>query len=163
MSDETLAPPATIPALGLLTGEADAAILAEQQEAEDIIEAVWQDGALTDREAIAHLAPLLRVAEAAAALTQARVDRIKELLRRVYQHSGEKVISLPEFDLELVTRNAYTRYTADHRVVRSVAGELEELGEPHLVRLAKELRAGIKESEIAGGAVVGRPEKKGKK
>lgn len=132
---------------------------AEAQAPESTIHAAWMDGEISDLEAVRLLAPHLRAAERAADAAQARVDGIKEMLRAVYTRSGQPVISMPEFDLELVRRNAYDKYTVDHKVARAVVAELKALGEPEVVRLAKELEAAIKMSVVAGGVTVGRPKK----
>jgi len=120
----------------------------------------FREGELEPLAAIRALAPMLREQERLATVEQERLDGIKGMLRDAYTRCGERVITLPEHDLELTQREASLRTTADHKVVKRAIETLRGLGEPHLVTLAAELESGIKETQVAGGVVVGRPKKK---
>lgn len=146
------------PDLALLLGEHPAEIAAARvADTATGIYVQWaEDGTLSDLEAVRLLAPELRIAERVMDAAQARVDAIKGYLRDVYTRSGEKVLSVPEFDLALTARQGFVKATASVPVVRGAIGELRASGEAWLVEWADRLEAAIKETPVAGGVTVGR-------
>lgn len=125
----------------------------------DAVVAAWEAGDLEPRTAIRAIVPELRTAEDRLEQATARVDAIKSLLRSIYSASGERVIAMPDLDLEIQARAPYVKQTVDAKATRAVIQRLLDLAEAHptLREVAVQLEDAIKTTPVPGVVTVGKP------